>query len=995
MPKKQGKTPSGKTPKPSAKDSIDTEVAPRGYADKDFPETWEDTLAITRISPEVVESANAPLSKMPDEKYKIVGGIGIGGMKSIVRARDRDTGRDVAMAEMREEKKKGFASQFVKEAKLAANLEHPNIVPVHEIGVKEDGAPYFTMKLVRGENLAYILERLDDGNPLYTKEFNLHRRLRIFIKICDAIAFAHSRGVIHLDLKPENIQIGEFGEVLVLDWGLAKIINDGDEDDESELRKQSASSIHDHPLVKRIGDSSIKVTLDGVVKGTPGYMAPEQVAGKNKEKDGRTDIYALGAILYALLTLQKPIDGDNPQVIMLNTLEGNILPPRKRAPEKNLPKSLEAVVIKALALRKEDRYQTVKELSDDVDAFLGGFATSAEKATLARRLALMVKRHKALTAAAAALLVVSIIFGTYVLMDYKRQWGNWTEVFSADFTAHSVPLDGLEFLNPTMNNAAPPWQPGPQGLEMPPMEWLWLDNVNIPGDCKVVVTIKNSGAPGPLEICINRREAPLPAPAFVPKGYSFQFGAWYGRGDIVSRNSTPRPPDPTVSALSRYPSDTTHKITITRRNGKLSMSVDGAESVSMKDFFPLRDRSLSGVGIRSHALSTRLLSLAVYRWALPEVTSPLVAGDVLLEAHLPNEAVSKYLTIAQDTKDPDIAANALLRAFLAASSNNIAKQSEIMLETKKRMLDRFPRAEQARELLEQEILFLWREKRFDEAIKLMASLFHRFPRTRVALKILQLHHEPLPQYVGQTLISWIAKTRHARSINIANLGISSLDALSGMKLNALTCSRNPIGDLSSLKGMPLHELRCDKCELASIAPLKGMPIRNLIISGNNITDLSPLEGMPLERLRCRLNQISDLSPLKGAPLRRLECGGNAITSLAPLAGAPLVFLGCRLNKINTLAPLKGMKLIVLDCQRNPIEDLSPLAGMPLRELYINDCPVKDISPLKQCRTLETLAIPENCGDISFLKTMPHLQYLDTQWNIPMKSAKKFWWERGL
>ncbi len=995
MPNQTKKTHISHTSDLRPKSTVDTEVANSTYHSEKFPEEWSDTLFVPRISPEVVDSVNTCLSEMPEGKYAIVGGIGVGGMKSIVRASDRDTGRDVAMAEMREEKKKGFSKQFVREARLAANLEHPNIVPVHEIGIKKDGSPYFTMKLVRGENLAYIIDRLDDEKSFYSKQFNLHHRLRIFIKVCDAIAFAHSRGVIHLDLKPENVQIGEFGEVLVLDWGLAKLIGSQDDEDEPPQDNQTKNPPNDRPLMERIGNGSVEITMDGVIKGTPGYMAPEQVAGKNKEKDERTDIYALGAILYSLLTFQKPVDGDNPQIMMLNTLEGNIPTPRKRAPDKNIPKSLEAVVVKALALRKENRYQTVKELSNDIDAFLGGFATSAEKATLLKRLVLMVKRHKALASVVTALIAISFVFGAYVLAEYQRQWGNWTEAFSRNFTTHSASLDGLIFLNPEMNAAVPPWRTDTEGLEMKPMEWMWLDDVAIRGDCKIVATIKNTGAPGQLEICLNSEKAPLLAPTFVPRGYSFQFGAWYGRGDTVSKNSVSQPPDSTVSSPSRYQSGAIHKIVVTRRNGRISMTVDGEESVSMKDFFPLRGHSLSGVGIRSHALSTSLVSLRVYRWALPEATSPLVAGDTLLEAHLPNEAVAKYLTIAHDSTDPEIVANAFLRAFLAASSNNIADQNKIMREVKAHMIEQFPSSEQTRELLEQEVLFLWKNKRFDEALNHMPTVFRTFPHTRVALKILQIRHYPLPRNTAQELLAWIAKTQHVRSINIANLGVTSLEPLSKMKLNALNCSRNNIRDLSPLKKMPLHKLRCDQCGLTSLAPLKGMNLHNLIISGNDIADLSPLKDMPLERLRCRLNRITDISPLKGAPLMRLECGGNAITSLKPLARAPLVFLGCRINKIKSLAPLKGMRLFVLDCQRNPIENISPLAGMPLRELYINGCPVDNITALKSCPALETLAIPDHCGDISFLKTMPMLKFLDTKWTVPMKTAKEFWAEREL
>ena len=170
------------------------------------------------------------LAVSPNDRYHTRHVIGSGGMKIVVKSEDINVGRNIAMA-ISKDASEQKQLRFLEEARITASLEHPNIVPVHDIGRSKSGVPYFTMKLVHGVTLAKILDSLRNGDPAMQKRFPLHVRLDIFLKICDAIAFAHSRGVIHLDLKPDNIQVGEYGEVLVLDWGIARRLDDVPEPD--------------------------------------------------------------------------------------------------------------------------------------------------------------------------------------------------------------------------------------------------------------------------------------------------------------------------------------------------------------------------------------------------------------------------------------------------------------------------------------------------------------------------------------------------------------------------------------------------------------------------------------------------------------------------------------------------------------------------------------------------------------------------------------------
>ena len=166
------------------------------------------------------------LTSKPPGKYKFIRSIGFGGMKAVLQVGDKDTTRNVAMAIIPDfdDRPKQDVNRFIREARITARLEHPNIVPIHDIGSDLNGSPYFTMKYLRGHSLAVTLKKLNQGDPEALKQYTLPRLLRTFVKVANAIAFAHSKQIIHLDLKPENVHVGDFGEVLVLDWGLAKFI---------------------------------------------------------------------------------------------------------------------------------------------------------------------------------------------------------------------------------------------------------------------------------------------------------------------------------------------------------------------------------------------------------------------------------------------------------------------------------------------------------------------------------------------------------------------------------------------------------------------------------------------------------------------------------------------------------------------------------------------------------------------------------------------------
>ncbi len=341
------------------------------------------------------DSIEAELGDCGAGRYSEQSTIGKGGMGEIVLCVEQNTRREVAMKRMLPTAA-GHAKQrarFVEEAQVTAQLEHPNIVPVHELGRDADGAIYFTMKLVKGRSLAEILTAARDGEESHS----LVELLGVFLKVCDGVAFAHSRGVVHRDLKPANIMVGDFGEVLVMDWGIARIV--GGDDGADEIGVQSNRQDADAPAMH---------TMIGSIMGSPPYMPPEQAAGEIDKIDHRSDIYSLGAILYVILTLKSPIEGRTAREMIDTVIAGDIQPPEKRASDRDIPRELSAVVMKCMARFRGRRYQSVPDLQRDVSLYLEGRSVSAAPDTFAQALVKLIKRNKGISVAVAAAAVILI-----------------------------------------------------------------------------------------------------------------------------------------------------------------------------------------------------------------------------------------------------------------------------------------------------------------------------------------------------------------------------------------------------------------------------------------------------------------------------------------------------------------------------------------------------------------------------------------------------------
>jgi WD40 repeat protein len=373
----------------------------------------EIALAKTMVSP------TAPLALLPEvgqkraltleqaDRYERRGELGRGGIGRVLLVFDSHLGREIALKELLSQASPGggmsigVAARFLREARITGQLEHPGIVPVYELGQREDGSLYYTMRRIRGRSLAHALEGARE----------IEDRLKLlghFRGVCEAMAFAHSHGVVHRDLKPDNVMVGEFGETLVVDWGLAKVRGEGD---------PRATEIEDRMSALR--GPGADATVDGHVIGTPAYMSPEQARGELDAIDERSDVWGLGAMLFEILTGRPPHQGENAVAILRSVLEER--PPRVRDLAPRAPPELAAIVDRALTIDPSSRYPNAAQLAAEIAAFQDGGRVHAYdygSIALAKR---FVRRHKAASIAALVVLFAVLCAAIFSLDRYRSE----------------------------------------------------------------------------------------------------------------------------------------------------------------------------------------------------------------------------------------------------------------------------------------------------------------------------------------------------------------------------------------------------------------------------------------------------------------------------------------------------------------------------------------------------------------------------------------------
>ncbi|GEM_PF-2636285 len=334
-------------------------------------------------------------------RYEMGQELGHGGMGVVYAASDRDLGRTVAMKVMQPEVtgSKEHAARFLREVQTTAQLEHPNIMPVYDVGISDEGCLFYTMKLVHGKTLSAALRGLRERH----EDHSIPRLLDMFLQVCNGVTYAHAKGVLHRDLKPDNVMLGEHGEVVVMDWGLAKVFGSVEGPFQpGAVRTQSGG------------------TLAGTVVGTPAYMAPEQARAEAESIGPHTDVYALGAILYEMLTLRAPFVGTDSLDILAKVLRGEP-PAPPRALNAAVGKPLNAIVKKAMSADPGERYPGAETFAEDVRRFLEGKPVTAYAEGIGDKLARGMRRYRRRILLATSVAVVCLVGVAGLLFAGRKQ----------------------------------------------------------------------------------------------------------------------------------------------------------------------------------------------------------------------------------------------------------------------------------------------------------------------------------------------------------------------------------------------------------------------------------------------------------------------------------------------------------------------------------------------------------------------------------------------
>ncbi|MBD3240188.1 MAG: protein kinase [Chitinivibrionales bacterium] len=949
------------------------------------------------------ELSDAPQSTGP--RFTVISKLGAGATSQVYAVRDNSLDRTIAVKFLKSARSRNERARhlFLHEARVTARLQHPNIMPIHDIGLDTRQRVFFTMKNVEGGTVGDAIRAESEGRELPPGYAGIGDKLAILYKVCDAAAFAHANGYVHQDIKPDNIMLGRFGEVLLLDWGCA-------------LRRDTSNAVSGRAIY-----------------GTPAYMSPEQA--RRETVDERSDVYCLGATLYHMLTLQYPTWADDPERFW-ELKRAGVLNCADAAAEERVPAPLLDVCRKAMAPEPSARYQdalafrdalheyevhaesiqltadarerlTRAETAGDYDLYSEvthdlrqarrmwpGNDQAAELLLRARcsyascaldrgdiRLAENLvgdepafrdihrriaaararesarrRRVRALRIAAAVLGMAVIAFVSYLIVDYFRYFGSWRVVYHWDSSqgppqglSRSVRASAIDETSPDFvrfdGNA----------IAVPEHVTFWFQDIRVPGDVRLEVGMMWPVSVDGFECHIQARQEMPPEWWMCFPGFACQFGGSGNRDNFISRNEVGRVPEGGLAVAASFESGKWYQLAFERRGDKVAMYIDGREILSRTELLPLPGKGFDRIAFRAWD-SVRVRSLTVRRMSLPRKASPLVVGDAAVVRRDFRDAVEQYLTVAEDFADDPIAERALAKAYLVASQLSGASDSIIAV-VRARLAARFPRSSYWPVVREADCITAWKEGERWKALELLGAVMAQDPDTRLAMRLLALSDATeLPDSMAQELLRLVGKTTRVNRLELGHRGLRSLEPLRGMPLAVLNARCNHIGSLEPLRGMPLIRIDVSNNAVTDLSPIRGMSLRSINIAGNPIASLEPLRGMPLKLLEAAVTEVENLEPLAGMPLHDIDVAYSRVVSLEPLREMRLEVLNVARCPVESLEPLAGMQLRELDIRETAVNDLRVLRGMPLSDLRFAGTPVADLSPLAACTTLQLLEL---------------------------------------
>ena len=936
------------------------------------------------------------------EKYVFLDEIGRGGMGSVLRVYDSNLRRHVAMKRILASSSDRTRLRFVEEAQITGQLEHPHIVPVHEIGRDTNGRLYFTMKLVRGETLHDILDSLRE-DPTASERYSLGHLLHAYINVCHAIDFAHARDVIHRDIKPENIMLGQFGEVQVMDWGLAKARRVDKESVTQEHvreavtveRQEQAESLKKQET-KRVATIEDGITMDGQILGTLAYMSPEQARGDNDNVNKRSDIYTLGAILYEILTLQIPVNGKSNEDMIRQICRGNIVVPSERTPDRSIQKELEAIAMKALARVPELRYQSVYELRLDVERYISGRSVSAKKDSFVESVSKLVMRNKAVSFVAVVSLISIVFLAMFTAQERRKANENkektdqlekvaieesrrdWVEVHPEQFNLSQLPQHWDLYTD---------WSVPPVPVEEHQLSRFVgadPDGMHVRTDDKQLTILFREPIVGDVKLRYEATWLGGSEGGFHAilhgngwhEGYVFQIGGW---GNTKTRLLRADSDGQTVLAESDFTLtvNTLYQIEATKIGNELNLFINGE--------------------LILHAVEEREDVLA----GGPYSHCGFVSGNNA-ESIYHNVSISK-LGESMRVDILDVADRYMLKAQYQTAHDLYHEVFESLTSSERKQRARSG-VERANEYLKLEGMLDTYERKLSRVLK------DYDPKLWIERKAIQLDMR------GKDVddIS-VLKGMSIQRLNIAGCKkVQSIAALAGMPLYWLDISQTGVRDISFLRESPVTYLNLDNCPIKQgwvvlrKLPLEYLSMQNqdirhlsalstnttleqLDVSDCKIRDLSTLVNKPLIKLRIAGNPVSDIQVLAQLGIRELDMSRTQIKDLETLRLMPQVqTLSLSHTQVSELGPLVHCDLFKLDIAHTQVRDLSPIKTLYLKELHIQGTEIDDLTPLAdmQLETVRFTPVAINRG-MDVLRDMDSLEFIAID-DGPLQAAADFW-----